>query len=290
MNYNTQYQDLINKLIQSKPKPTIDPLTLALLTFGDKVNQTTSMPQTNRLGSGLNEAFKTFGEETNKQNTSLRLWDAQNVDFLRAVLTDETAKAKAMAEAEQRTLENSIKISTEQRAIDEVTAKKELEGKNRRGALSIRGIETGHGNTPITYNEEDNKFGIATESPEFANKILEEYAKSQYKEPTKYAPHAPSDFTTYLPEEMRKSLEEEAANVGIKIGKKRISIAAAKTIAEAIKRKTEMDEVKIITGIDPITQQPYERRETKEKIKRGRPDPSKELGNAFDKWKQKVGM
>lgn len=109
MNYNTQYQDLINKLIQSKPKPPIDPLTLALLTFSEKVNQPTFMPQTNRLGSGLNEAFKTFGEETNKQNTSMRLWDAQNVDFLRAVLTDETAKAKAMAEGEQRTLENQFK-------------------------------------------------------------------------------------------------------------------------------------------------------------------------------------
>src|SRR3990172_10593309 len=112
MDYNTQYKDLIDKLLKGQPRQGIDPLTQALLSAsGGSAFQTTNLPQTNRLGQALGDFTKTFAGATKEQDTTQRLWDTEKINLLNYMLQNDTAAKKATAEAEQQVFENTQKTN-----------------------------------------------------------------------------------------------------------------------------------------------------------------------------------
>src|SRR3990172_10825536 len=116
MDYNTQYKDLIDKLLKGQPRQGIDPLTQALLSAsGGSAFQTTNLPQTNRLGQALGDFTKTFAGATKEQDTTQRLWDTEKINLLHYMLQNDTAAKKATAEAEQQVFENNNKTAKEDR-------------------------------------------------------------------------------------------------------------------------------------------------------------------------------
>ena len=153
MDYNTQYKDLIGKLLKGQPRQGIDPLTQALLS-PTTAFQTTNLPQTDRLRQALGDFTKTFAGATKEQDTTQRLWDTEKINLLHYMLQNDTAAKKATAEAEQQVFENTQKTNKVAKELAEQKASARFLAEKQKIGDYNPDIEQGMWNSIAKKNEE----------------------------------------------------------------------------------------------------------------------------------------
>lgn len=193
----SQYQDLINKLINSKPIETIDPLQRMLSAIsGSSALQTTNLPQSNRLGQMFSDGTNAIANAIETKNKDLRLWDTEKVNLLHNLLANETARTKAEVEAKRLAEEHVFKANEDKRQ-EAVAAEK----RNTSGVLGTIGDIL----NPDVYNKTPDYNAAINLAAGIGNtSLMGEIKKLQNPSPIEYKPST---------EEGKVGLEKKIATV-----------------------------------------------------------------------------